>query len=376
MKRLLALLIAVILLVSAGIAALENHGGSRNDGLYYAATDIHPDARLLQINGRDISAEEYLYWLAYDCEYLTSTTKELDWNSEIANGITYAQYAKTDALETVKLYTVVRQWAEDAGITLSDEDQAQLEAQRQQYVAYYGSEDAYDQQIQLLGIGKNALDSINAVYFLYAHVLQQFCTKGSALYPGDDVLQGFADENGYLTVKLLYIPTDGLENQAAIDAQKSTAIKYAEELQKAKDVDAVYDKLAKKLNLEYPENGLTMTADDASLDAKLMKALAAMKEGEVSDVISCDNGYYVAIRMPLDQEAVAADYFEIQLQAARDSATVGFNEKLYDSIDAGTFYTHLQEQRTALQEAFDAATETDEGTSSQQPLTNIILPAE
>ena len=358
MKRFLAMLLAAIVVV--GIAATSDRMGSghRTDGLYYAASGIHPDAKLLKINDKPVSAEEYLYWLAYDCEYLTTYSSDLDWDSEVSEGMTYAQYAKTDALEAVKLYAIVRQWASEAGITLTEEDLADLENERQQYVDYYGGEEAYARQIELLGVSNETYNDINSVYFLYAAVLQAFCDPNSSLYPGEDAVNSFASDNNYVTVKLLYLPTVGIDNKVGISAQKNTAKKYAQQLREAKDVNKVYQKLAKKLGMEesdYPEEGLTFSTDNASVDAKLAKAINKLKVGEVSGVISCDNGFYVAVRTELDQATVLNAFFEATLQQEQESAKVIFNDKLYDAIVVGDFYDQLLQARSERQQEFAAA---------------------
>ena len=72
MKRFAAMLVVSVLMVLWIASGDRMSAGQRTDGLYYEVTGIHPDAVLMRINGEDISAEEYLYWLAYDCEYLTS----------------------------------------------------------------------------------------------------------------------------------------------------------------------------------------------------------------------------------------------------------------------------------------------------------------
>ena len=358
MKRLLAMLLATALML--GVVALSNGmgRGHRTDGLYYTVTDIHPDAGLLKINGTSVSAEEYLYWLSYNCEYLTTYDSDLDWDAPVSDGMTYAQYAKADALEAVKLYAIVRQWAKEGRITLSEEDRANLEAERQQYVAYYGGEEGYDQQIQLLGVSKETYADINAVYYLYNKLLQESCTPEGKCYPGDKTLQAYGTENGYVTAKLLYLSTVGLEKQDAIDALQTTAEKYAKQLRESDDRNATYAKLAEELGLstEGHENGITFSVNDTSLDAKLMSAINALEEGKVSDVISCDNGFYVAIRMPLDQEAVASAYFDNRLQEARSSAKVTFRQELYDSIDAGEFYADLLQARSDLAQRFASDT--------------------
>ena len=111
MKRFAAMLAVSVLMVLWIASGDRMSAGQRTDGLYYEVTGIHPDAVLMRIEGEDISAEEYLYWLAYDCEYLTSYVPNLDFSAEVSNGMTYGSYAKADAVETVKLYALLRQWA-------------------------------------------------------------------------------------------------------------------------------------------------------------------------------------------------------------------------------------------------------------------------
>ena len=141
MKRFAAMLVVSVLMVLWIASGDRMSAGQRTDGLYYEVTGIHPDAVLMRIDGEDISAEEYLYWLAYDCEYLTSYVPNLDFSAEVSNGMTYGSYAKADAVETVKLYALLRQWAKQYNVSLTEEDETRLQQQRQQYVTYYGGEE-------------------------------------------------------------------------------------------------------------------------------------------------------------------------------------------------------------------------------------------
>ena len=127
MKRFAAMLVVSVLMVLWIASGDRMSAGQRTDGLYYEVTGIHPDAVLMRINGEDISAEEYLYWLAYDCEYLTSYVPNLDFSAEVSNGMTYGSYAKADAVETVKLYALLRQWAKQYNVSLTEEDEARIE---------------------------------------------------------------------------------------------------------------------------------------------------------------------------------------------------------------------------------------------------------
>ena len=118
--RFLAGMIASAVLVGAFALTGGMKSGKRTDGLMYQASGLHPDGELMSINGQVVSCEEYLYRLAQDCEYLAGQVEGLDWNAAVTEGMTFAEYAKADAAEAVKQHAVVRAWAQEAGITLTD----------------------------------------------------------------------------------------------------------------------------------------------------------------------------------------------------------------------------------------------------------------
>lgn len=346
-KRLLAMLAVSALLVGS-IAVYKTRTGMRTDGLYYTASSIHPDAQLIHVNGEAISAEEYLYWLDAVCEYLDSYVGgSLDFDAQLTTDMTFGQYAKTDAANTVVLYAVVRQMADETGVVLAEEDLAALEAQRAQYVSYYGGEEAYQQQLQLLGVSDELLNRINEVPFLYNRIYQAFCTEGTELYPGQEALESYGSENGYMTAQLLYFPTAELDETALADmAQK--AQDYASQLHNAQDKQTVYETLAGELGLTTSADGLTFSADE--VDEVVYQAVQALAVGEVSGVIEGTGGFYVALRQELNYPSLTEDLFNIRLQDRQDSAKVEYNNSLYERIDAGAFYSSLYDARVALME--------------------------
>lgn len=341
--RLAASAVLSVLLV-AGISAsgiLTN--GHRTDGLFYQASGIRPDAELLTVNGETIDAEEYLYWLAYDCEYLSSYVQDLDFDAELSEGMTYGAYAKQDALETVKLYAVIRQWAQQGGVTLTDADREALESQRQQYITYYGSEDAYLRQIQGMGVSETMFNTINQGYYLYAGVRQSFCTPGSALYPAQEDIDALVQQEGYATSLLLYWPLDGQDD----DNTRLAAENFAQQLRDAQDVTAAYLDLAAQLGMEdVTEAGVTASAGD--MGETLAAAVSALEPGQVSDVIDTGSALYVAVGKELDQSAVVSALFDARIKAAVADAQVDYNTRLYNKLSVGDFYTKLQEARSSL----------------------------
>ena len=318
--RALAGLLDSVLLV-AGVALVGNMpNGKRTDGIFYQASGIHPDAALMTVNKRSVSAEEYpdppvlqlglnsLYALSralcppeqikavfelrlmclagYEPD-LSSYMGSVDFDAAVSGGLTYGQYAMEDAQRTVVLYAVVRQWAQEAGITLSEESQAQLDAQRQQYVTYYGGEEGYAKQLELMGLTDEGFQQINQVYFLYSELYKAYCTSGGALRPSDEEIAAFAQSGGYCTFLPLYWSITG--DEATDAATLAQAQEAAARLRSAEDVTAAYLQIAQELALQASETGETAAVQD--LDSSVAAVLTALAEGQVSDVVTTAKGY-------------------------------------------------------------------------------------
>lgn len=345
MKRLIAMLAASLVIVLL-IANLYFSGGHRTDGLYYKAVGVHPDAQLMEVDGQTVTAEEYLYWLAYVSEYMNASLGgQVDWNAQVNEDITFGEYAKMDAENTVKLYAATRAWAKEAKLTLTKEDNDALEQQYQQYVDYYGSEEAYLRQLELMGITHDTLRGIESVPYLYAHIHDAFTDPAGSLHPADSKLAAFGTEQNYVTARLLYFATTGMDEQGRADV-KEKADSYAEKMQSAEDRNATYEELAAELGLETDPAGLTFSPSLS--DPAVCEAVAKLEEGQVSGVIEGANGYYVALRMPLNHAALLEDLFNEQFRLRQDGAKVRVNHSLYNKIDTGEFYRRLSEEREAL----------------------------
>lgn len=347
---LLAAVIAVAAVVLLGNTADR---GKRTDGLFYQVTGIHPDAKLITVDGEPVTAEEYFYWLAYGCEYLSSYMESSDWNEPLTEDMSYSEYAKTDALQAAKMFAVVRMMARQNGVTLTQEDLDDMKAQRDEYIAYYGDEETYRRQIELIGVSEETFDRINGQYYLLDHLTELSVTEGSSLYPAEEELSAYAESKNYVTARLLFLSTAGLAEDAVAD-QRALAEDYLSQLQQQSDADAAYNLLGKMiedLGMTLPEGDVTFGNEDAQ--DTLLQAVLALDEGAVSDVIETSNGFYIAIRRPLNKTAVAKSYYTDHFAQTRQNAKVVTTDA-YENIDAGEFFTALMTLRNELAESFTA----------------------
>ena len=98
-RRMVALSLIFLLLLSA---CGSTNAEQADMTLYEAAGLSGPSEILLTVDGRDVPAWRYLYWLAYDCGQLedsyAAAGQELDWESPADGGTPLAEYARQQAL--------------------------------------------------------------------------------------------------------------------------------------------------------------------------------------------------------------------------------------------------------------------------------------
>lgn len=337
--RFLAGVIASAVLVGAFALTGGMKNGKRTDGLLYEASGLHPDGELLLIDGQTVTAEEYLYWLAQDCDYLAGQVEGLDWDAAVTEDMTFGAYAKADAMEAVKQHAVVRAWAEEAGIGLTDADKAEMEAQRQQYVTYYGSEESFLQRLAVMGVSEAAWDMIQTGQYLYRNLYEAFCTPGSGLYPDEASLADYAAAQGYMSVYAVTVTDD--------DDAEGVAADLLARWQAAEDKEGEYAAICEELGQEAG-SAVTLAAVEGD---PLSDAIAALEEGGMDAVIDPyeDGTCYVVMRTETDMSAVAQTYFDVLWEQRVQDAVVVVNTKLYDTIDTGAFYEKLTQLRAALE---------------------------
>lgn len=220
------------------------------------------------------------------------------WNDEINEGQSYGEYFKDSVKSSlVELLAVKQKAVDEYGITLNDEQTAQIKEAAQEFM------DANPEAGENFGVTQEQVEDLLALY-----------TYNNAVKPMlvGDVDRDISDEEAaqstiiYTRVK----KTDAEEEDAdsANAALLADAEKLLEELQKEEnaelDTDGIND-LADTINEDFFAMQYSFGSDDTSLDDAVKTAAAALQDGEFSaEVIDTDDYYYIVkLIAAFDREA-------------------------------------------------------------------------
>ena len=250
--------------------------------------------------------------------------------------------------------------AEQYDVTLTEADEAQLAATREQYIEQLG-EEGYLTEIYKLGLSEAGYDRVNRANLLYSALYDAYCTPGTGLYADEDVLHAYAAGVGYITADHILIPTIDLATREALSeetvaANRALAEDLLAQLRASEDPIALFRELADRYSEDTGRvtnpDGYTFTT--GTMVEEFDSAARALGENEISDVVESAYGYHIILRKPLDVqtaiEAVREEYFDVLFLAEVDGAELERSPAL-DSFDVEAVYATLQAAQGAASEA-------------------------
>ncbi len=319
------------------------------NGLAYAASGVRADETVLTLDGNGASTEMMVFWIGSECAALEAQLGESGlaarWD-ELRDRVREA--AKEDVCQQLLLENLCARF----GVTLSEADEAELAAQREQFVAYYGTEDNYRAELYRLGISEAGYERLARSDCLFRALYRYYLTPGSDLYASDDVLHAYAAGEGYVTADHILISTVDQATRAPLDdatvaEKRALAEDLLARLRASDDMPALFAELADAYSEDpgreaYPE-GYTFT--HGTMVAEFDEAAHALREGELSGLVETQYGYHIILRRPLDvaeaAEAVRDDYFSAffygEFERAEPETTPAF-----DRLDPAAVYEALR----------------------------------
>ncbi len=281
-----------------------------------------PDQLMLTVNGIDITWSELFYWYYNIVSQIDAYAGGItDWDaaSLFDNSQTYREYVVNSTLETIKSYCSIESKAKEMGVSLSADDQAQLDAVWQSNVDSYGQGDEakFIEYLEGVFLTKEVYDHINSVNMLYTALMREmFGEKGEKLTE-EEVLEDAADEGYYRTKHLLLKTVDDSDSQNKIPLaddviaeKKAAAETLLAELQGITDPAALEARFDEMMAEHGEDTGMAIYTDgytklpDGSFVAEYETAAQELGENEVSGIVESSYGYHIILRLPLKATAV------------------------------------------------------------------------
>lgn len=339
------------------------------DVVQYTA-GIPKDTVLATVNGQNVTAEDYLYWVGYVSEvvqYYQYGGGEMDWTAE-TEGVPLTDYVKDRALETATLYRVVTDKATELNCGFNAQNQTDYAAAYQTLVEQNGGEVGMRKALLNLCLTPDGFTRINQVQYLYDNLAADQTDSS----PADKAeLAAYVADNDLLRAKhILLMTVDPTTREPLSEEEQAAKLEQAEELLKQlRESDeplTLFDTLMQEYSEDtglaaYPD-GYDFTAGD--MVAPFEEGTRALEYGEISDIIESDYGYHIILRLDPADEELAAQLGEQQAAQAMDEmvnqwVTEAQVERTpaYDELDVAAFYANLTSLREEIAAADAAAQE-------------------
>ncbi|MBU5435429.1 peptidylprolyl isomerase [Pseudoflavonifractor sp. MSJ-37] len=378
MKRGLALL-----LTGAALAGTMSGCGSVSAGhdVTYELSGLKKGETVMTVDGVAVDAEDYLFLLGQAVsaqDQMGALTGDDAWTTAGDDGTTLAQQVKQTALEQASFYQAIRNKADEYGVALTDDQQAELDQQFTDLESRF-QEQGVDLQLALdaQGVSQDGLLRYAQISYLASDLLDKLKEEGE-LDPTDEDMDTYLEENGIYRVKHILLSTrkeneDGSYTDFS-DAEQAKVKAEADALVaelKAVPADQREKVFTEKMEERSDDSGSQSspdgyTATPGQMVSEFEEASQALAVGEISDPVKSRFGYHIILRLDADtdetREGWAQSRFSDLMRQWSETAVVE-QKDCYDAIDPQDFYTKLLAKQSAYQQALQAAAKAKESAS-------------
>ena len=337
---------------------------------------------MFTVNGSDVTAEEYLFWLAQYTDqasaYLTSMGNvegdQSIWDMDFYNGTTAGESVKQTAQQYAILYNVVTAHGEEGGYTYTDEDKADFQESLSAQVEQMGGDEVFETWLKSMCLTREGFENMSSVTYINQHMADGMYREGTDLAPTPEDLRTYADENDYLAAKHILLLTVDQTTQEAlpqeeIDQKRATAEDLLAQLQAITDPAELETKFDELMNQYSEDTGLEANPDGYVFTSGQMvepfeEGTRALDYGQISDIVESDYGFHIILRLdPAEVAAIRSDWALNQLSQQStqwvEEAEIVTTET-YDNLNVGDFYEKLTTYRDALNTTDEAVEEETE----------------
>ena len=344
---------------------------------------------VMTVDGVDVSAEEYLYWLDRVTQYVGvrnfGATSAIDWDMDTGNG-TLRVYITQYAINQELLYQTIRKQCADRNITITADEEIKLEQEIADTIESMGGQEGFELALKANNCSEDNLRGIYETFdFLYVSLQNQlFPAQDPASLTAEELAQ-WASDNGKMQVKHILFKTVDDSGSPLSDEEIAAAKQKAEDtlaqLQASDDMENLFDQLMNELSEDGRYSDGTLGAPDGYLfgEGEMVQefedAAKALGEHELSDIVETSYGYHILLRLPVDtemareawtseQDASISEQMNEQMNTWMEEAAIETNDT-FASIDPKDYYERLSAYRAQLAAAEEA--DAADGAATAEP---------
>lgn len=255
------------------------------------------------VNGTDISAEFYLFYLTQVKKQMNSGGVEDFWDTAELEGKKLIETAREKALDEVINAVIIEQKAKEQGITITKDEENSINSQVTSMSAQLGSRDKYNEWLKEQGL-------TDEIYrrFIKINYLSQKLMNADDIQVTDADIKEYYEKNIARVKHILVLTTDS-NNSPLSDEEVAKKREEAEGLLKRAKHGEDFDKLVE----EYSEDPGSKSQPDGyylgkgfilgsqgSMVSEFEEASLALKVGEVSDIVETTYGFHIIKRYEND----------------------------------------------------------------------------
>ena len=303
-----------------------------------------PETRVMTVNGIEYDWSSYFNALRQSIYslYLYYGASSLDAPSQWYNGAIVGDIARGSAISQIERIGMLYSKAEELGISLTEKDHAAIdEAIENQMDLYEGGRDA---MFESLGVSEDYYRLVMGANRLYTRLFEHFFGEDGALLPEADAIAYISDNDMYYAKHILFKTVDDTGTslgEEAVTAARTRAEETLETL-RAAGAAALPAKFDELMNALSEDQGLNSYPDgyffrEGEMVEEFFETAAALKEGELSDIVRSPYGYHIIYRPALSAGAVygvdpyGAPY-TLRYHVA-DELYAAMQDEWYDTLD-------------------------------------------
>lgn len=336
---------------------------------------------LFTVNGQDVTAEQYLFWLAQqaDTTYSCASMMQSDdsetsfWATKVDENSdkTIADQVKAAAQNYAAMYSVVEAKGKEEGYSYTSEDKASYQEDLATAKEQLGGEDAYAKYLKSMCISNKGFEHLSSVSFIHSHMVDGMFQDGKENAPTAEDLTQYAEDNDLLVAKhILLLTKDMTTGEDLSDTEKAEKKAKADDLLKQlqaitdpTELESKFDELMKAnsedTGLESSPDGYVFSAGD--MVEAFESATRSLEPGQLSGIVESDYGYHIILRLdPATSKAFREKYSSEKLREMEkqwvDEADIKTTET-YDNLSVADFYDKLTAYRDSLNTDADQAEE-------------------